>query len=388
MPAVYNGSVGGFVDGIYAGFVLAAIRIAVDAERKRDWTLFGIFCGLAMGTKYTGILAFPILILCGVWIRARLGLVGWRDHTKLVLVAASVACAVAAPYYLRNWILLGCPIYPPPPGFAHVCSPKYLSPEVVTQFHDYIRRRGGGLGRGFGAFLMLPFNLTYHTSNFHGAGGIGLVPLAFGPIGLIAARKDAFGKTLALLGSFLLIAWFVTQQESRFLIHVYILAAIISVIGLRHLQSLSNSLVRVLTVSVVAVSVGYGLFMIGEGWSGGVHGVISPAYAQAQRVQNIPYLESFEYLNNSPDVKRFLILDPSVPPFYADKDYVKPVGQWGERTVQGANTSLEALAKAHELGITHVMDVRSDIATFQIIGQRSGLILVFESPNQRIYKVN
>jgi hypothetical protein len=163
MPAVYNGSVGGFVDGIYAAFVLAAIRIGADAERKLDWAIFGIFCGLAMGTKYTGILAFPVLLLCLVWLHARLEAKSWIDISKAVLVAIGVACVVAAPYYLRNWILLGCPIYPPPPGFAHLCSPRYLSPEVVAQFHAYIRQRGAGLGRGFLAFLLLPFNLTYHT---------------------------------------------------------------------------------------------------------------------------------------------------------------------------------------------------------------------------------
>jgi hypothetical protein len=388
MPTVYVGSVGCFVDGLYAAFVLAAIRIGADAERKRDWAIFGIFCGLAMGTKYTGILAFPALLLCVVWLRARLGAKGWRENWKAVVVAISVACVVAGPYYMRNWILLGCPIYPPPPGFVHICSPKYLSPEVVTAFHNYIRQRGAGLGRGFAAFLLLPFNLTYHTSNFHGAGGIGLAPLAFGPIGLIAARKSALVRTLSVLGFFLLIVWFITQQESRFLIHVYILAAIFSVIGWRCMQSRGKSLTLLLAVSIVAASVGYGLFMIGKGWSGSVRAVISPAYAEAARTARIPFLQSFQYLNESPNVKRVLILDRSVTPFYMDKDYIKPVGQWGELTVPGVTTPLEALQQARELGVSHVLDVNSDVAPFQIVGQRNGLTLVFEARNQRVYLVD
>src|SRR5467141_1854398 len=105
--------------------------------------------------------------------------------------------------------------------------------------------------------------------------------------------------------------------------------------------------------------------------------MISPEFAWAQRIRNVPYSESFQYLNKSPDVKKFLILDSSVPRFYADKHYVKPVGQWGERTVPGVTTSLEALEKVRELGITHILDVNSDVAPFQIVGQRNNLVLVF-----------
>jgi len=388
MPTVYSGSVGCFVDGIYAAFVLAAIRIGVDAKRTRDWAIFGGFCGLAMGTKYTGVLALPILTLCAVWLRARVEAKDWRDNLKAVVVAISMSCVVAGPYYLRNWISLGCPIYPPPPGFVHICSPKYFSLEAVAAFHSYIRQRGAGLGRGFLAFLALPFNLTYHTSNFHGAGGIGLAPLAFGPMALIASRKDVVVKMLAALALMLLIAWFVTQQESRFLIHVYIIGVIISVIGWRSVSSSGKSLAIVLAVSVVAVSVSYGSFMIGKGWSRSVRAVLSPAYGEAQRATSVPFLEGFRYLNKTPEATRVLVLDKSVPPFYLDKDYIKPVGQWGEKMLPGVNTPLEALEKARGLGISHVLDVNSEVAPFQIVGPRNDLTLVFESRNQRVYQVD
>jgi hypothetical protein len=57
MPAVYAGSHNCFVDGVYAALILAAARIGFDAENIREWAIFGVFCGLAMGTKYTGLLA-------------------------------------------------------------------------------------------------------------------------------------------------------------------------------------------------------------------------------------------------------------------------------------------------------------------------------------------
>src|ERR1700730_16170595 len=40
MPAVYSGAYGGFVDALFAAFVLAAARIAFDAETPRHYALF------------------------------------------------------------------------------------------------------------------------------------------------------------------------------------------------------------------------------------------------------------------------------------------------------------------------------------------------------------
>ena len=62
MPAVYRGAYGGFLDALLASFVLAAARMAYDAERPGHFALFGIFCGIAMGTKYQGIVAWGLLV--------------------------------------------------------------------------------------------------------------------------------------------------------------------------------------------------------------------------------------------------------------------------------------------------------------------------------------
>ena len=51
MPAVYAGAHSGFVDTIYAGFVLAAARIGFDAKGIRDYVVFGLFCGLCHGNE-------------------------------------------------------------------------------------------------------------------------------------------------------------------------------------------------------------------------------------------------------------------------------------------------------------------------------------------------
>jgi len=388
MPAVYAGSHECFVDGIFATFVLAGFRIGIDAQNLREWIACGMFCGFAIGTKYTGVIAVPILLACVILLRWRdLGL---KNAATKTMAAITVACVVGSPSYIRNWILLGCPFYPPPPGYQLLCSPKYLSAEAISQFHAYIRERGRGLGRGLLAFLFLPFNLTYHTSNFHGGGGIGLCPFALGPVGLLSLRKNSLMR-ISLLFSFLLtLAWFVTEQESRFLIHVYVLGAIFSIVGWQAVALTNRRTSKYLASTVMLFSISYGLFMIIRADESNIKSVFSGSYAEKRRRETIPYLDSFNYLNREDGVRKVLILDPSVPPYYLDKDYVKPLGQWGEVTLPHGETGPLAveLAIKHQLPVSHILDVRSEVSGFQLWPEKRGLSLVFDSKDQRVYRVD
>lgn len=388
MPAVYAGSHNCFVDGLYAALVLAAARIGFDAENIKEWAIFGVFCGLAMGTKYTGLLAVPALAICCAFVLFNRDQSNRTVGIRNLCVALAIAAAVASPFYLRNWILLGCPIYPPPPGYASFCAPKYFPNEAIHEFHSYIYKRGAGLGRGLLAFLKLPFNLTYHTANFHGAGGIGLCPLALAPFGILAMRRNTFARSLGLFAFLITCMWFFTQQESRFLIPVYVVAAVFSVVGWNYVSARCGRLQRLTAASVVGISILYGLVMIASAQIENLRAVVSHDFAQLRRTREIPYLASFNYLNNDPSVRKILILDRSVPPFYSRKPYIKPVGQWGELTLPQISNSLETLPRAGELHVTHVLDVVSPVSGFQIERPGSDLELVFQSAGQRVYRVH
>ncbi|HET6930759.1 MAG TPA: hypothetical protein VFI45_10605 [Candidatus Acidoferrum sp.] len=387
MPAVFSGAHFAFVDGLYAAFFLAVVRIALDAENLFEWTSLGIFRGLLVATKYTGLLAVPVLAVGFAFLRRKGDQEKWGRSLEGFAFAGIATLAVAAGYYVRNWLLLGCPIYPPPPGLVHLCQAKYLSAQAVLDFHQYILRRGAGLGRGPLALLLLPFNLTYHTANFHGAGGIGLVPLGLAPIGIFTMRKSLAAKFLVILAGLLTLAWFLTQQESRFLIHVYVIAAVFGVIGWHHCELFGGRIRRFVAGLLVGVSVLYGLFMIVKVETDSIHAVFSTPYAAKRRAEQIPYVESFDFLNRDPSMNRVLILDRSVPPFYLDQNYVKPFGQWGELTVLGVTSPQDALAAMGRLSITHVLDVNSEVAPFQVHQPAANLHLVFEAKNQRVYRV-
>ncbi len=387
MPAVYEGGYSGFVDVIYATFVLAAARVGLDAERRSHYAVFGLFCGLALATKYTGLLATPALLLIAAWPRRNLTGATPSEALRRALLAASVAFAVASPFYLRNWIVLGSPVYPPPASIAGILHVKYLSVSAIREFYAYNLRRGLVHGRSLTALLLLPFRLTYHAADFSGGGGIGLAPLALGPFGVIAAWKDSFGRRLALLGGVLTLTWFITMQESRYLIHGYAIAAIMAVLGWRYVGELSGGRGKALAATVVALSVIYGLILIVGSRRGDVRSVFSPSYAAERRSAGIPFVKSFDFLNHDPEVSNLLILDPSVPPYYSDKDYLKPFGQWGEQLLPDVSTPSEVLAQLGELRVSHILDVRSGVSGFRVPQNRPGLVLIFAQPTERVYRV-
>ena len=384
MGALYQGSHSGFVDAVYAAFILAGIRIGFDASEKKHFLAFGFFCGLAMATKYPALVSLPALVLCAAW--------RGKDWKKLQMIssaciATAAACVVAAPIYLRNWILLGSPIYPPPAGAANFLHVKYYSAAGLKAFYTYAVWRGNGLGRGPLSFLLLPYNLTYHTSNFHGAGGIGLAPLAFGWLGILASWREPFARRLALIGFLLLLLWFVTIQESRFLIPFYAISAVFAVLGWEFVEPLMAKRGRVLCATAIAISVAYGFALMAKSRIADLHSVFSPVYAQQRRTSEIPYVESFDYMNRDPLVTRVLILDRSVPAYYSDRDYVKPFGQWGELLFVDASTPGDILRRVDELHPSHILDVQSEVSDFCVPPDYPGLALVFDRPRQKIYKV-
>jgi hypothetical protein len=387
MPAVYGGAHTALVDAIYATFVLAAARVAFDAERTSHFAALGLFCGLAIATKYTGLLSAPALLILAVWPRRASNNYRYRDALRFSFITGAVAFVVALPFYLKNWILLGSPIYPPPASAAAFLHVNYLSADALRAYYAACVYRGQGYGHGLGALLMLPFNLTYHTADFNGGGGIGLAPLALAPFGVIAASGNSFARRLALLGGLLTLIWFVTMQESRYLIHAYAIVAIFSVLGWRYVSSLCGRRGAILSGIVVVGSVLYGLNSIAGARLSDIRSVVSNSYAAERHREEIPYVQSFDLINHDPGITKVLILDPSVTPYYLDKDYLKPFGQWDEHVLPDVRTPGEMLAKLDQLHISHVLDVNSSDYGFRVPQNYPGLVLIFDQPDERVYQV-
>jgi hypothetical protein len=104
-PPLMEQAVGANVDLIAAASFVTAFWLgleAIDSDRPRDWALWGCATGLFVGTKYLAVIYAPVLLLVAILRKPRVGML-WGVPGLL---------AFGAPWYVRNWIVAGSPLYP------------------------------------------------------------------------------------------------------------------------------------------------------------------------------------------------------------------------------------------------------------------------------------
>ncbi len=388
-PAIMSTAPIGLVDVPYASFCLAAVRLLLVGElTTARAAIAGTFLGFALGVKYTAIPLAAITV--GVlWLAhghrgARRALLG---RTALVLTLMAV---LSAPFYFKNALVLGSPIYPPPVLLTRWFHARAFPIEASASLESHLSQTYGGLGRRPLDLLLLPWRYTLYSKTFGWPGGIGSAPLALGVIGALALGRRRPVWLLLTWSALVTLVWFVTLQQSRFLLHVVGLSFAYAAIGAMWLEREWPRAGRAAVALVALVSTGYGLGVIVHEGSARVAAALSSAADQRLRQREVPYLEAWEYLNREPLVRRVLILEEFAPNYYLTKDYVKIRGPNGERPVPGIEATVQALAHLDDLGVTHVLDVVPpdwSLRTGFQIASTPNLRLVFESDRARVYQV-
>ena len=115
-------AVGADVDLICWSFFLTSLYLglrALETNQRRDWALLGVSLGLYVGTKYVALVYAPVAALplvVGAW-RAVKGAPSRpsgerRSVAFAFLWAIPGLLAFSLPWYIRNWIVAGSPLYP------------------------------------------------------------------------------------------------------------------------------------------------------------------------------------------------------------------------------------------------------------------------------------
>jgi len=153
-PPIVEQAVGANVDLIAAAMFVSAIwlgLVAADSNRRRDWALWGCATGLFVGTKYLAAVYAPVLLLIALLPKPRLRAL-WGMPGVL---------ALGAPWYIRNWVVAGSPLYPATVTFAGVTVGRgaYTHDAMLQSFMHTtsLRLLGVSLVHAFGAdfFLVL-----------------------------------------------------------------------------------------------------------------------------------------------------------------------------------------------------------------------------------------
>jgi hypothetical protein len=231
----------GYIDvshGFYAGLGIAFAAVWVS-ERDSKWMwLSAIFLGLALGSKYTALqtLAAVGFVVIAFGFRDRIE--GWQKQVALGLV---VAVGIGCPWYFRNTVTTGNPVYP----FFY----SQLGGINWDSFSERIYREEQqtfGVGRDPLRVGHSILGLAYQPGRYINPGptqGTG-VPMGALGAGILATlllwtASGKMGRFETVVVSIVLLSlgiWFLLSQQSRYIVALAVPLAILSGGAVRQLS--------------------------------------------------------------------------------------------------------------------------------------------------------
>jgi Dolichyl-phosphate-mannose-protein mannosyltransferase len=208
----------GFIEaGLACMVALAAWNFMrfLEVREPAHLVVVGILAGGAAGMKYLGLIAIAAFVVVAALLATR--------HLRAVhvLAVAIPAVAVAVPWYVKNAVLTGNPVYPYVFGGLNESALAELA-DTRAQF---------GYGRSVVDLLLLPFRLLADAKPFDAGEFISPLFLLFAPLVFLlpSARRPAAvvwgGIVLYLL------AWFFATQQARFLVPLMPILAVLAAVG-------------------------------------------------------------------------------------------------------------------------------------------------------------
>lgn len=259
MPVVLWEATTAYVDLATALYTVVSVHLLLNYLDTRQGSghvdklqlaACGCAAGFAASTKMTGLSLIPML---AVWIVAVLGFRSWWQACKLCLIAA----VVCLPWYLKSVIYTGSPVYP---FFYSLFGGRDWSAQLASNYT--MLQKQFGMGHSPGAFLLLPFNLTFHSEAFYDRPGLYVGPLLLVSLPILTFARYRCAKLTALLVFFIaqLALWFALSQQSRYLIPAFAVLAVL-VAGLTNLDERMRRTRALLGATLAATAV-FGLVVM------------------------------------------------------------------------------------------------------------------------------
>ncbi len=186
-----------------------------ETRRPQFAVLAGLAGGAAAGMKYDGLAAIVVLVVAAAALLKR------RLDTAAVAGFGVAAVTVALPWYVKNAIATGNPVYPLFFGGQNREAAAALRAGL----------RGYGRGHSLVDALLVPFRFLTSGRSFDRGDFVSPLFLAFAPVSLLVRRL----RIVVLAGVFAsvvyLAVWFVNSQQARFLVPLMPAFAIAGAVG-------------------------------------------------------------------------------------------------------------------------------------------------------------
>jgi len=347
---------------VYAGLAIAAFFTWRADGRSADLRRAALLAGFGAGTKLMGPLLAVLLGVAIVVTRAR----RTRSVPRTLATATGFAVLVAvaaAPWYVRNALDTGNPVYP----FGYgIFGGRNWSAAASEYLGDYYQQYRVARGEERDAdsyvaldLLRLPWDLTMHPDALDDAGrrtlDVGPFALAFAPAILLARRRRATIATTAAFG----LAWVGVVAAGAWAHPRYVFPGVVLLLAAS--VSAARGLVRPrLFRRVVALSVAGNLVLVA--------GLSTPLWRDQARVAlgtlepaaflraHSPRYAFWEQANDEIGPSGNVLVLEKVPhPYYIQPSFV--LGSYLEQGLldyRTLDTAAALGAAARQLGVTHV----------------------------------
>ena len=360
LPLVAKLSGWAYIDLALAFFAFVMIIALLDLkafQHKGFLVLAGVFGGLAMGTKYSGIIVVLIVVL-GVllFLTKEENPADFRIGTKALKIFF-IAAVVASPWYLKNWILTGNPTYP---FLYSAFGGREWSQEMANTYGMFFSFIGSG--PGILSYLKLPWDVC-----FVGGGGrpdfdgfIGPIFLLVPLLSIVVRPKSADMKLMLFFGSVYFIMWGILIQQLRFLIPIFPALSVLVALLIHKSPRMSPRArwsISFFCFFTFAVNTYFHIDRVGR--TAPLRYLTGMQSEEEFLRAHLPSYPAIDYINHQlTDRDKVLFVFLNDGPYYCTRPYVyDPVFEANTLmdTIKASRSAPDAADRFRQKGITHIL---------------------------------
>jgi len=371
--------------------VLAFVKWQDSEYNQLKWLLTSSFCmGMAIGSKYNALIALFIMnmLLMLSFVRDTNKQIGALQYGTLFF---AISTLVASPWYLKNYLQTGNPFYPLFNSFIqslqHHPAQEILYRQAIekTRQIGFFKMREVMYGESFWETLSIPLRMFFQGKDYsyqYFQGSLNPILIVFSPFILLNKRyvRDKYGFGIFSI-FFIIMAYFLTAKQVRYILPVLPFLAIIAVMGMKDLvdklgggtlfSSLQSrikikSIARFIIFSTIAILLIFNLLYLK-----GRMNIIKPfSYISGRETReaflkrHLLHYDAVEYINhNLPGDARIFTMFLGRRGYYLDKIY-KNEPSFGMSTIRymvNSSTDEEKFTEyIRSMNVTHIL-MRTDL---------------------------
>jgi len=337
---------------LYEFLSVYALILWIKTQRREWVVVSALMMGFALGSKYLALGSAGILGLVVIWGSRKQGL---KHIIQNAAIFGGVALLVGSPWYLKNWVWSGNPVYPL--YFGGLGWPA----ERVQLLMTYLN--GFGAGHRVSDYLLLPWNVYAHNKSFSTFLGSIEIPSLLFPLLLLYpfVRHKKYIHILLFIVLMRLVIWGVGSHQIRFLLPAFpglaiLMTSLLIGIGKANPRNRRGEILTAgLIGGVIVATIIYSLIFIN---------MVRPfavLWGSESKIQflnrRVADFQAVSYIQEqlSPGERVQLLWDGRG--YYCDERCIPDTdhGKWTLMTI-AANFELSTLAHMlHESGITHLL---------------------------------